>query len=253
MKAYIEKMDETYRNKNYPQGSFFEKAAKESRRGSMILAVMAGVVSVALAALILWMISLVQYHRGQGNQESVQVGLIFIAVVAVVLLLCLFGFVVALRHIRAGAEDAIRSAAKKSGLTEGELREFDRQAMQSDSYVLSLAGKVSAAMSGQKEGILTRDYIWLGDNRSCILKREDIVAASLYHWYYYVNKKRVRSLNLALLNRNDTMAIAEAREEAGRELMTFLAQENPAIQVHEGILEEGKEFDAWRKGFSEGK
>ena len=253
MKAYMEKMDETYRNKNYPQGSFFEKAAKENRRGNMILAVMAGIVSAALAALLLWMVSLVQYHSGQGNDESVKVGLIFMAVVAAVLALCLFGLVMAVRHIRDGVGDVLKKASKNCGLTEEELREFDSQAMQSDSYVLSLTGKLSAAMAGQKDGILTRDYIWLGDTRSIVLKRQDIVGASLYHWYYYVNKKRVRSLNLALLNKNDVMATAEVKEEAGRELMDLLARENPAVQLHQGILEEGKEFDAWREEHSKAK
>ncbi len=253
MKACIEKMDEAYREKYYPQGSFFEKAAKESRRGNMILAVMSGVVSAALTALILWMVSLVRYHSGQGNEESVKVGLIFMAVVGAVLALCLFGLVIAVRHIRDGAADVLKKAAKSSGLTQDELREFDRQALQSDSFVLHLAGKVSAAMSGQKDGLLTRDYIWLGDTRSIVLKRQDIVGASLYHWYYYVNKKRVRSLNLALLNKNDVMATAEVKEEAGRELMDLLARENPAVQLHQGILEEGKEFDAWREEHSKAK
>lgn len=247
MKVCVEKMDEAYRNKNYPQGSFFEKAAGANRRGNVILAVMAAVVSVALAALILWMISLVQYHNAQGNGESARFGMIFIAVVAVILALCLFGFVIAVRHIKDGAAEAMKKAAKNSGLTEEELREFDRQAMQSDSSVLHLAGKVSAAMSGQKDGILTRDYIWLGDVGSCILKRADIVGASLYHWYYYVNKKRVSSLNLALLTRENVMSGAEVTEEVGRELMELLAEAHPAIQVHEGILEEGKQFDAWRE------
>lgn len=247
MKAYMEKMDEAYRNKNYPQGSFFEKLAKENRRGNVILAVMAAVVSAALAALILWMISLVRYHSGQGNDDSVKVGIIFIAVVGAVLALCLFGLVMALRHVKDGAADAIKKATKNSGLTEEELREFDRQAMQSDSYVLSLTGKLSAAMANQKDGLLTRDYIWLGDTRGSILKRQDIVAAGLYHWYYYVNKKRVRSLNLALLNRDNVLASAEVQEEAGRELMKLLAEAHPAIRVHQGILEEGKEFDAWRE------
>lgn len=247
MKAYMEKMDETYRNKNYPQGSFFEKAARENRRGNVILAVMAAVVSAALMALILWMVSLVRYHSGQGNDDSAKVGIIFIAVVGAVLVLCLLGLVLAIRHMRDGVADAIKKAAKSSGLTEEELREFDHQAMQSDSYVLSLTGKLSAAMANQKEGILTRDYIWLGEPRGSILKRQDIVAAGLYHWYYYMNKKRVRSLNLALLSRNNVLVSAEVREEAGRELMKLLAEAHPAIQVHQGILEEGKEFDAWRE------
>lgn len=248
MKECMTKMDETYRNKNYPQGSFFEKTAGANKRGNIILAVMAAVVSVALIALIGWMVSLVQYHSAQGNDESTQIGMIFIAVVAVILALCVFGFIVAIRHIKDGAEQVIKKAAKNTGLTEEELREFDRQAMQSDSYVLSLNGKVSAAMSGQKDGILTRDYIWLGDIGSCVLKRADIVGASLYHSYYYVNRKRICTLNLALLSRGGVTASAEVREEAGKELMKTLAEAHPTLQVHEGVLEEGKPFDQWRNG-----
>ncbi len=247
MKSYIEKMDESYRNKHYPQGSFFEKAAGANKRGNITLAVMAAVVSVLLGALIFFLIGLTMDHSAQGNAESVKMGLIFIAVVAVILALCVFGFIVAVRHMKDGAEEVMKKAAKNSGLTEDDIREFERQALQSDSYVLTLAGKISAAMSGQKDGLLTRDYIWLGDNRNCILKRGGIVGASLYHWYYYVNKKRVCSLNLALVNRDNVMAGAEVTEEAGRELMKLLSEAHPAIQVHEDILEEGKEFDAWRE------
>ncbi len=252
MKEYIVKMDEAYRNKHYPKGSFFEKAAGANKRGNITLAVMAALVSVLLGALMVFLIGLTRDHSAQGDGESVKIGLIFIAVTAVLLLLCVFGFVVAVRHLKDGAEEVMKKAAKNSGLTEEDMREFERQALQSDSYVLCLAGKVSAAMSGQKDGILTRDYIWLGDYRSCILKRADIVGASLYHWYYYVNKKRVRSLSLAVLSGKDVLSSVEATEEAGRELMKTLAEAHPSIQVHDGILEEGKEFDAWRKELSGG-
>ncbi len=247
MSEYIKEMDEAYRSKRYPGGSFFEKAAQENKRGNITLAVMSGLVSVLLAGVIVFLVSLTLTRMREGNEDALGIGLLFIVIVALLLALCLFGLVFAVRHIKDGAAKMIKSSAKQSGLSEAEIREFDRQAMQTGSYVLALAGKVSAAMSGQKEGILTRDYLWLGDRANTILKREDIVGASLYHWYYYVNKKRVSSLNLAVLSRNDVMAGAETREESGKELMKLLQEAHPSVQLHEGILEEGKQFDAWRK------
>ena len=247
MREFVKEMDEEYRSKRFPTGSFFEKAAQESRRSNLILAVMAGAVSALLLGLIVFLTSLTRTRMAEGNSDALTIGLIFIGVTALLLALCVFGLVVAIRHIRDGANEVIKSSAKISGLTEADVREFDRQAMQIGSFVLSLTGKVSAAMAGQKEGILTRDYIWLGDSRNCVLKREDIAAAGLYHYYYYVNKKRVCSLNLALLSRKDVMAVAEVREEAGRELLELLSQAHPAIQVYDGILEEGKQFDQWRE------
>ena len=246
MSEYIKEMDEAYRSKRYPQGSFFEKAALENKRGNVALAVMSGLVSALLAGVIVFLVSLTLKRMKEGNEDALSVGLLFIAVTALLLALCLFGLVFAIRHIKDGAADVIKKAAKVSGLSEAELREFDRQAMQTGSCVLSLNGKLSAAMTGQKEGILTRDFLWLGDRANMVLKREEIVAAGLYHWYYYVNKKRVRSLSLAVLNNKDVVAAEEVTEAAGRELMKLLSQANPAIQIHEDILEEGKEYDTWR-------
>lgn len=248
----MEKMSEEYKSKHYPQGSVMEKAAAENRRGNVILAVMAALVSAGLGWLIFWLASLTMDHRAQGNDDSAQMGVIFIAVIGVILALCLFGLVFAIRHIKDGKDMAIRKAAKFSQLTEDEVREFDRQAMQSDSSVFRLAGKVSAAMSGQKDGILTRDYIWLGAVQNCILKREDIVGACLYWSYYYVNRKRISNLNLALLSRNGVTASAETQEEAARELLQTLREAHPAIQVQEGTLKEGKEFDRWRDSLRSG-
>lgn len=251
MKEYITKMDETYRGKYYPTGSVFEKAAGENKRGSITLAILSGVVSVLLAAVIIFLVSLTRTRMAEGNSDALTIGLIFIAVVAALLALCLFGMVVSIRHIKDGAEDIIRKSAKISALSEGEVRQFEQQAMQPDSYVLSLTGKLSAAMANQKDGILTRDYLWLGDRTNTILKREEIVGMSLYHWYYYVNKKRVSSLNLAVLSGKNVLASVEVTEEGGKALMDLLAQAHPAIQVHDGILEEGKQYDAWRNGFFE--
>ncbi len=247
MSEYIKEMDEAYRSKHYPQGSFFEKAAQENKRGNITLAVMSALVSALLVGVIVFLVSLTLARMKEGNEDALSIGLLFIAIVALLLALCLFGLVFAIRHIKDGAAKVIKSSAKQSGLDEADIREFDRQAMQTGSYVLALAGKVSAAMSGQKEGILTRDYLWLGDRANTILKREDIVGASLYHWYYYVNKKRVSSLNLAVLSRNNVMAGVETREESGKELMKLLRETHPSIQIHEGVLEEGKQFDQWRE------
>lgn len=249
MSEYIKEMDEAYRSKHYPQGSFFEKAAQENRRGNVALAVMSGLASVLLVGVIVFLVSLTLTRLKEGNEDALSMGLLFIVVVALLLALCLFGLVFAIRHIKDGASDVIKKVAEASGLSEADLREFDRQAMQTGSCVLSLNGKLSAAMTGQKEGILTREFLWLGDRANTVLKREEIVAASLCRWYYYVNKKRVSSLNLAVLNGKGVVAAEEVTEEAGRELMRLLTQAHPAIRIHEDILEEGKEYDAWRESF----
>ena len=35
--------------------------------------------------------------------------------------------------------------------------------------------------------------------------------------------------------------------------MALMAQENPAIKLNQGILEEGKEFDRWREEHTKAK
>lgn len=247
MSESIKKMDAAYRNKHYPAGSVFEKATRENRKNNIILAVMAVLVSAGLGAVLWFLISLTMESKAEGDGDSVTIGVIFSVVVGLILLLCVVGFVMAVRHVRDGESAILRRCAKRTGLTEEELREFDRQAMQSDSDVVALAGKVSAAMTGQKEGILTRDYLWLGDAAYTVVKRKDLAGVSLYLDYYYVGKKRVQSLCLAVVSKNGTMCSAETREDVGRALMAALG-ENSSARINQDILKAGKEFDAWRQG-----
>lgn len=243
----FEKMDPIYREKHFPQSSVFERAAKKNRGSSIVLIVFLVLLSAVFIAGGVYFISLIRYHMEQGNSESVTIGYGFLAVAALLLLLCILGIVFLAKGLGKGADAVVRASAKASGLSEGELREFDRQAMDSDCYILKLQSAVSAAVSGQSDGLLTRDYLWLGDLQPRVLKRTDIAGACLYEWSYRVNKKRIYCLSISVVNRQNLAVTAEASSERGRALLSLLKDAHPHILVPDGILREGKEYDTWRK------
>ena len=90
-------------------------------------------------------------------------------------------------------DDWIRVAAKAGGLEEQEIREFDKQAMGSDSLILNHLGKLKSFTTGQKRGILTRDYICLyGGNMPCVLKLSRLTQAYIKDNTYYVKVGKTR-------------------------------------------------------------
>ena len=109
------------------------------------------------------------------------------------------------------------------------------------------AGAVSAAMANQADGLLTRDYLWLGDAANSILKRSELAGACLYQWTYYAGRKRLHATSLAVVDRRGRMISAEADTQRGKALLAFLAGQCPGLRVEERLLREGKEFDQWKK------
>ena len=79
------------------------------------------------------------------------------------------------------------------GLEEQEIREFDKQAMGPDSLILNHLGKLKSFTTGQKRGILTRDYICLyGGNMPCVLKLSRLTQAYIKDNTYYVKVGKTR-------------------------------------------------------------
>lgn len=246
MEMYFDKMSESYRDKHYPKGSVLEKSSVESKRGAVVLTVMIALLAAMLGVALYFEISMIQYYMGLGDSESIKVGAVILAITGLLFLLCILGIVFCIKSFRNGVETTIRKSAKISGLSENDIREFDRQAMQSDSYILKFKNKVAAAVAGQKDGILTRDYLWMGDAANIIIKREDIVGACFYKWHYYAGKKRVWNQSVVVLNRHNIAPSAEATRESGLALMELLAAAHPDIHVEKKLLDEGKEYDNWR-------
>lgn len=243
----FERMSDTYRAKRFPKGSVFEKSAEKNRKSSIILIILLAGLAAALGAGIFYFLSLTQYHKEAGHSDQITIGLVFTGIFVVLFLLCVLGIVVLVRGLGKGADAVIRSSARACGLSEEQLREFDRQAMQSDCRILKLKGTVSAALAGQDDGLLTRDYLWLGDLRNCVLRREDLAGACLYEWSYYAGKKKIHCLSVSVVNREKLAVTAEASAERGRAFLALLKEYQPAIRIAEGVVREGAEYDRWQE------
>lgn len=246
MDTYFAKMDEHYRDKHYPKGSVLEKASKEHKRGAVRAIVMLSIFAAGFGAAFFWALSLAQSFAAPEDADMRQVGYVILAIVGVLFLLCVLGIVFFAKRFRRGVDTIIKKSEELSGLTEEDIREFDRQAMQTDSVILKFQNKFDAAFSTQKEGILTRDYLWAGDMACTIVKREDIVGVCFYRWHYYAGKKKMWSRSVSVLSRLNKTVSAEATEESGLALMELLAETHPDIHVEKRTLDEGKEYDNWR-------
>ena len=91
------------------------------------------------------------------------------------------------KDMRRSMEEWISRIAAAGGCSEGEMREFDNQAVEPDSLIVNLLGKIKAVTAGQKSGILTRDYIELyNSGRLGVLKVSRITGAYLTDNVYNV-------------------------------------------------------------------
>lgn len=248
----FERMSEEYRDKKYPQGSVLVKSTGKNKTNSIILIVLLLIVAAALGAGLFYFIDLIGYHLSKGNSDEATVGYVFVAIFAVLLALCVLGLVFSVKNLRKGVDAIIAASAKASGLSEGEVREFDQQALRSDSYILKLKNAVSAAMANQTDGILTRDYLWLGDAANQIMRRSDMAGACLYQWSYYVQRKKIWCLSVAVGDRKGRVITAEVSQERGQALLALLQSAHPELRVAPGVLREGKEYDQWRASLAQG-
>lgn len=242
----FERMNDAYREKKYPGGSVFERNTGKNRTNSIILLVILAIVAAALGAGLFYFIDLIRYHLSEGHSEEVGVGYMFVGIFAVLLALCVLGLVFCVKNMRKGVDAIMAASAKASGLTVEDIRAFDQQALQSDSYILKLKNAVSAAMANQSDGILTRDYLWLGDFSNRIMRRGDIAGACLYQWSYYVKRKRIWVLSVSVVNRQGLEISAEVSPESGAALLGLLHRAQPEIRIAPEVLREGRSYDDWR-------
>ncbi|WRS28226.1 hypothetical protein U6B65_03600 [Oscillospiraceae bacterium MB08-C2-2] len=243
---HFEQMNDHYKSKHYPKGSVFARLNTENKKSSVILLVMLVLFAAALGAVLIWEIALTAGYAGEGNSESVKIGIILLSITGFFFLLCILGIVFSVKNFRKGVGEIIEKAMISTGLSEEELKEFDRQAMEPSSYILRFKSKLAAAVAEQQNGILTKDYLWLGNTANEIMKCQDIVGVCFYQWSFYVNKRKIWCRSISVLNRQGTAASAEASEENGLAFIELLTAAYPHIHIEKKLLSEGKEYDDWR-------
>lgn len=243
----FERMSEEYSNKNYPQGSIFASIDQQSKKQKigvyiffipMILLFGGGALFCLVFAFIV---------------EDTLGGLIISAILGLVAGLCLWALLLTRKRSRIGSEGWLAKVADDNKYTEGDLREFDRQALASDSVILDLLGGVSAVLSDQKKGICSRDFVYFANGllNHKVMKHDDIQYACFVQRILRINvNKRMRSvpyLTITLASKQGTIMYAETDMERGTMLIDLLLEKNPNIDTNNKQVLSEKEFETYIK------
>lgn len=251
MESYFVPMNEEYRSKHYPEGSVFSAIHKSSKKGSVFVYIFFFLFLLVFAAGTIFSIIRLIETITAGEEDMISVGIFAICFCLVMFIICLLPIVLTKKRNASGLEGLMKKSAKNSACTESELREFERQALASDSYILALTAKYKAVLNGQNDGILTRDYIFLADNLNIVMKYSDIVGAFLVERIIYItvdNKsKSINSLTISLVSNKNVQSFVDISKEAGAELLSILLEKNPQIETKGGSVISEKEFNQYCK------
>ncbi len=255
MQTYFEKMNESYIDKHYPERSVFSSINKSGQKNGIAVYVFFGIFTLISGAAMIWSIMNLAELMKEGESDMLASGLIVIGVCFLFFAVSLFVIILTAKRNRAGVEGLIKKSAKNSGCSESEIREFERQAMASDSYILKLMGTAKAVMAGSRDGVLTRDFIYLDNVKHIIMKRSDIIGALLVQRTYYISvgnsRKAVNYLTATLMSNKGIEASAEVSIEAGKALLDMLKEENSRIDVNDFNVMNEKEYTKYcKKEFS---
>lgn len=251
MESYFVPMNEEYTSKHYPNGSVFSAIFKQSKKGSvfsyiffLFFFLMFGALTIGSGVVLVETIT-------AGEKDMLGEGIAVVGFCLIMTIVCILPIVKTKKRNTGGVEALIKKSAKNSACDESEIREFERQALASDSLILALTAKYKAALNDQRDGILTRDYIYLADNRLVVLKCSDIVGAFLVHRVIHImvnNKsKQIDSLTISLVSNKNVQTYVDASAEAGTALLSILLEKNPEIETYGGSVLQEKQFDAYCK------
>lgn len=251
MSQYFENMNESYIEKHYPNRSVFEAVAKSTKKIGIGVYLFFGIVLAGSLAGLVWTINLVSTYKQSGDAEMVEVGMIISIVFGVFALIAAFVIILTILRGKKGAEDWAQKSAKNSQLSESDIHEFERQAMASDSYILKLLNGVDKVMYGGKDGILTRDFIYLADTNLTVIRGNDLLSACLVDKVIYTgdtnHRTPVHFLFIQLLSKNGAEALGEVSTESGAALIELLLQRYPTINTNEGRVLTEKQYDNYKK------
>ena len=190
---------------------------------------------------LIWSVRKTLEFMQSGDEDTMKVGIVIGIFFLIVTLL--FGGILFLvtKDMRRSMEEWISRIAAAGGCSEGEMREFDNQAVEPDSLIVNLLGKIKAVTTGQKSGILTRDYIALYNSGSLgVLKVSRITGAYLTDNVYDVKVgnsiKQAHYLTINLITADKKNIWAETSKEAGRALQAILMERCPEIDTAGGAV-----------------
>lgn len=253
MADFFTKMNEEYAQKHFPDGSVFESAAKTLKKRGVIGVIFIGLfVAFGLWGLV-WAIGRTMDFIAQGKNDMLGVSIVICVFFGAVALGFLALLIYMIKSMRQKRSDYIASSAKQSQLPVSEIEAFEQQALASDCYILRLTEGLDRALSNatNKDGLLTRDYIYLADPAQTVIRVDSLKTCCFSDYTYYVNvgnrQKKVHNLAIYLLASNGVSVRSDTTEKAGQALMDLLQERNSSIDTNGGkVLPEG-EVDDYRK------
>lgn len=245
MEKYLPVMSGDYKKKHYAEG-VFASIRKKTAKISFGIYIFFGILLLGGAYGTYWARGRIETYRLEGQNDLISAGYVAMgvfALLAVIALACII--ITIIRHTR-GAKKWKETCAKYNGYTISDMDEFERQTMDMECRAIKLLGTAEALASGQSDGILTRDYIYLADPHHTIMKLSDLSAACIVMQTISVDsmpvQKKHNYLTVMLLGRNGRRSIAECSKESGAALITFLKERYPAIYTAEGNIISDEDF-----------
>lgn len=249
MTEFFEHMNDDYARKHFPNGSFFGGAMRATKRNS--IAIFIFFVPLFLACLygLKWSIGrfFELASQGRDDMKGVSIGVcVFFAICSLIL-----GFIIimVIKLVFSGREVWIEKAAKRSKISKSDIERFEQQISSSDTYILKLTAGLDRALSNSiiRDGLLTRDYVYIADSAITIFRVDGLKAAVFVDNTYSVgdlrHSKTIHNLSLALISENGTAALADVTPKAGEALMELLKSRNCSIETKNGKLLSTKEYD----------
>ena len=240
IERYLPKMTGKYKRKHYGQG-VFARIHKNTAKVSVLVYLFFGAVLAGCGYGMWWCIRRSMEIQRTGGEDA-EIGYIMAAVLGVFALIALACLIIsAVRHAR-GPERWKAVCAKENGYTVEDMNDFERQALDMDSRVISLVGVVAKATAGQEDGILTRDYIALRLEDKNIFKLADLTVACLVEQNLKVGAVRTAYLTVGLQSRTGGGVVAECTKESGPVLIAYLKERCPDIYTGDGKILSRNEY-----------
>ncbi len=250
MNNYFENMNETYIAKHYPKRSLFESVAKNTKKngiGAYIFSIL------LLAGSLACLFFLIKTFM-QNPVEDTDLRIFFLVVGAILLLFAIISIwliIITFKRNKKGAKEWRKQSAKNSKLNEEEILEFEKQAIQSNSYILKLTSGINAVLSDNKDGILTRDYIYLADLGQTVHRCDKLISACLVEHNIRVHtgsrRQSISYLYITLLSDTGVESSAEVTKESGHALLQLLLEKNHRINICNGQVLNSGQYKEYKK------
>ena len=253
MNNYFQSMTPEYANKYFPGGSVFEGAAKTLKRRGVIGIFFIGLFVAGGLLGLVFTISRALEYMAQGEDDVISVVIVLCAFFGLITLGFSALLIYLIKSIAKGRDGYIARSAKNSELSVSEIETFDQQAMASDCLILRLTEGLDRALSNSitKDGLLTRDYLYLADPAQIVFRVDSLRACCFTDYTYYVTtgnrNKKIHNLAIYLLASNGVSLRSDTTEEAGTALINLLLERNPAIDTNDGNILPENDEDSYKR------